>query len=62
MQQYAAVSVTGYLALGNAVPSSIVLGFDNAPIWVTIMVNLMVLIHLIPAYQVSKPVSSLHDI
>eukprot|EP00775_Hariotina_reticulata_P001466 gene1466-1808_t len=53
---YAAVSVTGYLALGNAVPSSIVLGFDDAPIWVTIMVNLMVLIHLIPAYQVySQP-------
>ena len=45
--QYAAVSVTGYAALGNDVPGSIVLGFPYAPAWVTILANLMVLIHLV---------------
>ena len=50
---YMAVSVTGYMALGNNVPSSIVLGFANAPMWATLLANLMVIIHLIPAYQVS---------
>jgi hypothetical protein len=50
--QYLAVSVCGYAALGDNVPASIVLGFDSAPIWVTLLANLMVLIHMVPAYQV----------
>lgn len=54
---YAAVSVTGYAALGNAVPGSIVLGFDSAPIYVTVLANMLVLIHMIPAFQVyAQPV------
>jgi hypothetical protein len=44
--------VCGYLALGNDVPASIVLGFDSAPIWVTLLANFMVLVHMVPAYQV----------
>jgi hypothetical protein len=50
--QYLVVSICGYAALGNDVPASIVLGFDSAPIWVTLLANLMVLIHMVPAYQV----------
>ncbi|WIA38321.1 hypothetical protein OEZ86_001658 [Tetradesmus obliquus] len=54
---YLAVSVCGYAALGDAVPSSIVLGFDSAPIWVTLLANFMVLIHMVPAFQVyAQPV------
>ncbi|KAF8062021.1 AAP2 [Scenedesmus sp. PABB004] len=53
---YLLVSVCGYLALGNAVPSSIVLGFTSSPLWVQLLANLMVLIHMVPAYQVfSQP-------
>lgn len=50
--QYLLVSVTGYAALGNNAPASIVLGFDSAPEWVTILANLMVLTHMVSAYQV----------
>jgi amino acid permease len=50
--QYLVVSVCGYAALGNDVPASIMLGFDSAPIWVTLLANFMVLVHMVPAYQV----------
>lgn len=49
--QYLLVSVFGYAALGNDAPASILTGFDSAPIWVTILANLMVLTHMVPAYQ-----------
>ncbi|KAF6259045.1 transmembrane amino acid transporter protein-domain-containing protein [Scenedesmus sp. NREL 46B-D3] len=49
---YVVVSVCGYAALGEDVPASIVLGFDSAPVWVTLLANFMVLVHMVPAYQV----------
>lgn len=52
--QYLAVSVTGYAALGNSAPSNILLGFEGAPVAVTILANLMVLTHMLSAYQVPK--------
>lgn len=52
--QYAAVSVTGYAALGNDVPGSIVLGFVNAPAWVTILANLMVLVHMVRSQRIKS--------
>eukprot|EP00882_Tetradesmus_deserticola_P014246 GHRQ01015144.1.p1 GENE.GHRQ01015144.1~~GHRQ01015144.1.p1 ORF type:complete len:291 (+),score=82.26 GHRQ01015144.1:770-1642(+) len=49
---YTVVSVCGYAALGDNVPASIVLGFDSAPIWLTLLANFAVVVHLVPAYQV----------
>lgn len=50
-----AVSVAGYMAFGNAVPGNILNAFDQ-PRWVIDMANIMVVIHMIPAYQVySQP-------
>ncbi|KAL6767998.1 hypothetical protein ACKKBF_B37390 [Auxenochlorella protothecoides x Auxenochlorella symbiontica] len=52
---YMAVSVAGYMAFGNAVPGNILNAFDQ-PRWVIDMANIMVVIHMIPAYQVySQP-------
>eukprot|EP00882_Tetradesmus_deserticola_P024120 GHRQ01026349.1.p1 GENE.GHRQ01026349.1~~GHRQ01026349.1.p1 ORF type:complete len:200 (+),score=60.32 GHRQ01026349.1:748-1347(+) len=62
---YTVVSVCGYAALGDNVPASIVLGFDSAPIWLTLLANFAVVVHLVPAYQVrvqashNKPVDGL---
>jgi len=53
--QYLCVSVTGYAALGDDVPGSIVLGFAAAPAWVVILANLLVLIHMIPACERAGP-------
>jgi hypothetical protein len=44
--------VAGYAALGNSAPSNILLGFEGAPVAVTILANLMVLTHMLSAYQV----------
>lgn len=49
---YMAVGVLGFMALGNAVPDNVLLGFHNAPAWVNVVANVMLLVHLIPAYQV----------
>lgn len=46
--------MTGYAALGNSAPSNILLGFGGAPVAVTILANLMVLTHMLSAYQVRK--------
>lgn len=46
-----AVSIAGYMAFGNAVPSNILTGFVG-PVWVVVWANVMVVIHMIAAYQV----------
>lgn len=49
---YLAVSIMGYLALGDAVPGDILTGFKE-PAGVVTAANVMVLLHMLPAYQVS---------
>jgi amino acid permease len=53
---YMAISITGYMALGDFVPGDILTGFSS-PSAVVTAGNAMVLIHMISAYQVfSQPV------
>lgn len=49
---YMLISIGGYAALGEETPSFILTGFPNAPKWLMIIANLLVLLHLIFAYQV----------
>ncbi|PSC76661.1 amino acid permease 4-like [Micractinium conductrix] len=51
---YMAVACAGYAALGDATPTNILSGFTpaQAPYWVTNLANCMVLLHMLPAYQV----------
>lgn len=52
---YMAVAIAGYMAFGDDVPSNILTGFSG-PRWVVDWANIMVVIHMIPAYQVySQP-------
>jgi hypothetical protein len=39
------------MALGNAVPDNVLLGFHQSPSWVNMLANAMVLVHMISAYQ-----------
>lgn len=48
---YLLVVVLGYMALGNAVPDNVLLGFHQSPSWVNMLANAMVLVHMISAYQ-----------
>jgi proton-coupled amino acid transporter len=53
---YIAIAVFGYLSQGNEVQPYILDSFPDAPAWVTDAANAMVLVHMIPAYQVwSQP-------
>ncbi|KAI8472009.1 MAG: transmembrane amino acid transporter protein-domain-containing protein [Monoraphidium minutum] len=52
---YAVTGVTGYLALGDAVSPNVLTSFQfdgPATAWVPLLANVMVLVHLVPAYQV----------
>ncbi len=53
---YISIAVFGYLSQGNAVKPYILDSFPDAPAWVIDTANAMVLVHMIPAYQVwSQP-------
>jgi amino acid permease len=53
---YISIAVFGYLSQGNEVKPYILDSFPDAPAWVIDLANAMVLIHMIPAYQVwSQP-------
>lgn len=52
---YLAVAVSGYMAYGNDVAGNILNSFQT-PRWLVDLANIMVIVHLIPAYQVwSQP-------
>lgn len=52
---YMAVAISGYMAYGNDVSGNILNSFQT-PRWLVDMANIMVIIHLLPAYQVwSQP-------
>lgn len=45
--------VLGYLALGDSVAGSFLLAFqDSAPAWVLVLGSVMVVLNMVPAYQV----------
>lgn len=46
-----AVAIAGYMAFGNDVPAYLLTGFDH-PRWLITMANIMVVVHMLPAYQV----------
>lgn len=48
---FQAVSIAGYMAFGNSTPGNILQGFSS-PQWVIDLANMMVILHMIPAYQV----------
>ncbi|KAL6766801.1 hypothetical protein ACKKBG_A37400 [Auxenochlorella protothecoides x Auxenochlorella symbiontica] len=48
---YMAVSVAGYMAFGSSIQPDILTRFAG-PDWVLIWANAMVIIHMVPAYQV----------
>jgi len=53
---YISIAVFGYLSQGNQVKPYILDSFPDAPSWVIILANAMVLVHMIPAFQVwSQP-------
>jgi amino acid permease len=49
---YFPVAITGYWAFGNQVQDNILKSVGK-PIWVVAMANLMVVVHVFAAYQVS---------
>ncbi len=49
MQQ--AVATAGYLAFGNDVPAYLLTGFEH-PRWLVLTADIMVVVHMLPAYQV----------
>lgn len=51
MSFYVAVSCVSYAALGNNVPGEILQGFIG-PMWAVNLAQAMVIVHMIPAYQV----------
>ena len=53
---YCLIAIFGYLAEGNGVQPWVLDSFPEAPVWVIDLANSMVLVHMIPAYQVwSQP-------
>ncbi|GAB4816152.1 hypothetical protein N2152v2_003198 [Parachlorella kessleri] len=48
---YLAISITGYLAFGNAVPGDVLTAFKG-PSWLVALGNGMVVVHMVSAYQV----------
>ncbi|PRW60633.1 Amino acid permease 2 [Chlorella sorokiniana] len=49
---YLSVSVTGYSALGDSVPTLVLSGYTDAPEWVNIVAFLAIAAHMCSAYQV----------
>ena len=49
---YMSVAITSYMALGNTVPGDVMTGFTTAPVWVGMLANAMVLLHMVAAVQV----------
>jgi hypothetical protein len=49
---YLSVAITSYMALGNSVPGDVLTGFSAAPLWLNMLANAMVLVHMVAAVQV----------
>lgn len=45
-----AVAVAGYMAFGNTIPPNVLTGFSN-PSWLIDLANVMLILHMLPAYQ-----------
>jgi len=46
------VAITSYMALGNGVPDDVLTGFSATPLWLNMLANAMVLLHMVAAVQV----------
>ena len=49
---YFAVAISGYAAMGRDAGSNIILSLSNGPMWVRNLARIMVVVHVLAAYQV----------
>lgn len=49
---YFAVAISGYAALGAAAGGNVILALDNGPQWARTLARLLVVVHVLAAYQV----------
>ncbi len=49
---YLSAAITSYMALGDNIPGDVATGFSSAPAWLTILLNVMVLLRMVAAVQV----------